>query len=68
MSYRPLRHRAENEAARELMERNDVPIDDLHAQVGPDMARFLGGDQIHLSEAGEKACARVAVETVTVYL
>ena len=46
-----------NEVARELMVSNNVPINDLHQLVWNNVDTFLSGDQLHLTEAGQKACA-----------
>lgn len=57
-----------NDVARELMESRNVPIDDLHALVWSNVAEFLSEDQLHLSEAGQAACAQAVVESVSPYL
>jgi len=54
-----------NRVARELMEANDVPINDLHALVWDQMETYLSEDQLHLSEAGQEACARAAAEAIS---
>ena len=53
-----------NVAARELMEANDVPMNDLHKLVWADVDQFLSDDQLHLSEAGKEACAKAVAESV----
>lgn len=57
-----------NDVARELMERRGVPINDLHALVWQDMNALLGEDQLHLSEAGQEACAEAVVRSVAPFL
>ena len=52
-------------AARELMDANDVPINDLHKVVWADVDQFLSDDQLHLSEAGKQACARAVADSVS---
>ncbi len=53
-----------NEAAAKLMRENKVLINDLHALVWADPDVFLAEDCLHLSIAGQKACARAVVEAV----
>lgn len=53
-----------NAAARELMEAQGVPINDLHAVVWADVERYLAEDHIHLSEAGQWACAEAVAQAV----
>lgn len=57
-----------NQAAGDLMNREGIPINDLHSLVWNDYARYLGGDQLHLSPAGEEACANAVVEHVRLFL
>ena len=57
-----------NDAALQLMDSRGVPINDLHALVWANMPEFLSQDQLHLSEAGEKACAQAAVDSVSILL
>jgi hypothetical protein len=54
-----------NVAARELMEANDVPMNDLHKLVWADVDEFLSDDQLHLSEKGKDLCARAVAESVS---
>ena len=53
-----------NDAARDLMVANDVPINDLHSLVGADVGQFLSDDQLHLSAVGQKVCAEAVVGAV----
>lgn len=57
-----------NAAARELMESRNVPINDLHALVWAHVDEYLCEDQLHLSEAGVKACAHAVTDCVSVCL
>ncbi len=57
-----------NAAARALMESRDVPVNDLHAVVWADRDAFLAEDQVHLSEAGEQACAQAVADAVARWL
>ncbi len=57
-----------NRVARELMETNQIPINDLHALVWGDLDAHLAEDQLHLSEAGQQACARAVADAVEPYL
>lgn len=59
---------AYNRLARELMEREGVPINDLHALVWPRVDEYLFMDQLHLSEAGQKACAEAVANAVLAQL
>ena len=53
-----------NDAARRQMEQAGVPIDDLHAVVAQDYDRHLAGDQLHLSQAGQEACAAAVTDAI----
>ena len=53
-----------NGVARELMVSDGVPINDLHTLVWDNLCAFLSQDQLHLSEAGQKACAQAVSECV----
>ena len=57
-----------NQAAIDLMKTYDVPIDDLHALVYGNIDAYLSDDQLHLSEAGQKACADAVIGAVMPYL
>jgi len=48
----------------QLMRDSQVPIDDLHKIVWEHIDDYLAEDQLHLSEAGQQACARAAVEAI----
>lgn len=54
-----------NAVARELMESHGVPINDLHALVWSNLSEFLSEDHLHLSEAGQKACAQAVADCVS---
>jgi len=56
---------AYNAAATELMRSEGVPVNDLHAVVWSDVETFLSDDQLHLSEAGQTACAEAVVEAIS---
>ncbi len=57
-----------NDAARQLMESRGVPVNDLHTLVWANLSEFLSQDQLHLSEAGQKACAQAAADSVSILL
>lgn len=57
-----------NAAALTLMHANGVPVNDLHKCVWDNLDTFLAEDQLHLSEAGQKACAQAVADAVSVYL
>ncbi len=57
-----------NQAARRLMEGRGVPVNDLHALVLGDPDRFLCEDMLHLSRAGEAACAHAVAASVSPFL
>lgn len=57
-----------NDVARELMEENNVPINDLHKLVWENVEKFMSDDQLHLSEAGQNACAQAVAKAVLRYL
>ncbi|MAE67334.1 MAG: hypothetical protein CMJ18_23990 [Phycisphaeraceae bacterium] len=54
-----------NDAARVLMEQREIPINDLHALVRSDPDALLSEDQLHLSDAGQEACARAVTESLS---
>ena len=54
-----------NAVARELMESHGLPINDLHALVWANVSEFLREDQLHLSEAGQKACGQAVADCVS---
>ena len=54
-----------NAAARELMEANEVPITELHELVWGDVGGFLSEDQLHLSQAGQMACASAVAQAIS---
>ncbi|MBI3987682.1 MAG: SGNH/GDSL hydrolase family protein [Lentisphaerae bacterium] len=53
-----------NQAARDVMDTNHVPVNDLHALVWPNLEPFLSEDRLHLSEAGQTACAQAVAQAV----
>lgn len=55
---------AYNEVARKAMAEQQIPVDDLHAVVSADPEGLLSDDQLHLSEAGQHACADAAAAVV----
>jgi lysophospholipase L1-like esterase len=57
-----------NRVAAELMNQNGIPINDLHTLVSENIEAFLADDGLHLSEAGQAACARAVAQAVSVYL
>jgi len=59
---------AYNAAARALMAAEGVPIDDLHAIVAADPAGLICEDELHLSPAGQDACADAVADAVRAVL
>ena len=57
-----------NEASISLIQAYDVPINDLHTLVCGNLEVYLSDDQLHLSEAGQKACAEAVVGAIMPYL
>ena len=57
-----------DDVARELMESRGVRINDLHGLVMANLNEFLGEDQLHLSEAGQEACAGAVADSVSNFL
>ena len=55
---------AYNARARQVMADLQIPVNDLHGLVAADPDGLLSADQLHLSEAGKKACAAAVVEVV----
>lgn len=54
-----------NAAATRLMQCEGVPCHDLGAIIQKDLTSFLGEDGVHLSPAGQVACAASVVEIVS---
>jgi len=54
-----------NGVARELMESQGVPINDLHALVWAHPSEFLSEDQLHLSEVGQEACTQAVADCIS---
>lgn len=63
-SWRNEEIQAYNEAARELMAAEGIPVNDLHALIWSDMDTLLSADQLHLSPAGVDACAEVVAGAI----
>ena len=57
-----------NQAASELMNKYDIAISDLHKLVFDKVDEYLSEDQVHLSEAGQEACANAVVDKISIYL
>ncbi len=57
-----------NQAARELMNKYDIPINDLHRVVFDKADEYLAEDQVHLSQAGQQACANAVADAISMYL
>ena len=57
-----------NQAACELMNKYDIPINDLHKLVFDKVDEYLSEDQLHLSEAGKKVCASAVVDRINTYI
>ena len=57
-----------NDVARQFMESRGVPVNDLHTLVWSNLSEFLSEDQLHLSEAGQQACAKAAAHCVSTVL
>lgn len=57
-----------NKAARELMEKEGVPFNDLYALCKQDPHCYKCPDLLHLTEEGYRACARQAVSFIEKYL
>ncbi len=57
-----------NATARELMESDDVKVNDLHAVVEADPARFLAEDGVHLSAEGVLECAAAVAAAIEEFL
>lgn len=47
-----------------FMKKQDVVINDLNMLVSEDVDRFIGDDNIHLSDEGKKYCAKAAAEII----
>ena len=57
-----------NEAARNLMDSRGIPINDLHALVWNNLTEYLSEDMLHLSEAGQKACAQAVRDIISEHI
>ncbi|HIJ66327.1 MAG TPA: SGNH/GDSL hydrolase family protein [Candidatus Hydrogenedentes bacterium] len=67
-SWRNAEIDAYNVVARSLMEANEVTVNDLHAVVWGHIEEYLSADQLHLSQAGQEACARAVAHAVSAHL
>ena len=50
------------------MRREGVDIDDLWSTVAADIPNLICADNVHLSDAGKRACAAQVVRSVEKYL
>ena len=57
-----------NVAARELMEAREVPVTELHKLVWGNLEELLSEDQLHLSQAGQRACASAVAQAISARL
>ena len=57
-----------NVAARELMEAREVPVTELHKLVWVNLEELLSEDQLHLSQAGQRACASAVAQAISARL
>ena len=57
-----------NHEALALMRREGVDIDDLWSTVAADIPNLICADNVHLSDAGKRACAAQVVRSVEKYL
>ena len=57
-----------NSTARELMQTKNIPINDLHKLISSNVSELLSEDQLHLSEAGQKSCAKAAADCIMTLL
>ena len=57
-----------NTAALEVMQRRNIPVNDLHSIVAADPDRLLSEDQLHLSETGIRLCAEAVVRAIRQHL
>jgi len=53
-----------NAAAKQFMEARDVPVNDLHAIIAPDTARYVGDDRLHLSAEGNALAAQAVIKAI----
>ncbi len=57
-----------NQIASNLMQAHGIAVNDLYRLVLDSVDEYLGEDQLHLSSAGERACARAVVKALGAYL
>ncbi len=57
-----------NQTASELMAAHGIAVNDLHQLVLDHAEEYLAEDQLHLSCAGERACAEAVAQTIGRYL
>ena len=57
-----------NQAAIELMNKHDIPINDLNKIIAGNPDDYLIEDGVHLSQAGQQACANAVVNAISTYL
>lgn len=57
-----------NHVALAVMKNKKIKVNDLYTLVESNVSEFLGDDQVHLTEAGAKACAVEVVKCVKEFL
>jgi hypothetical protein len=57
-----------NALATDFLVSQGIPVNDLNAVVRQDLASYIGDDFLHLSPAGQDACARAVVAAVSPFL
>lgn len=53
-----------NKAAKQVMAEFDVPVNDLCGLVSSDPDLYIAEDQLHLTEAGQEACAKAVADSI----
>ena len=57
-----------NQVAGDLMAGHGIPVNDLHGLVWRNVSECLSEDEVHLSEAGEAACAKAVADSLLPWL
>lgn len=56
------------DAARRVMEKHDIPINDLHALLKPDLETYQKSEDVHFNKDGSRAMAKQIAEAVRPYV
>lgn len=62
--YSPKQEKEWSDAALAVMRKHDIPVNDLHALLKPELEKYQKPDDVHFNEEGSQAMARQIASTV----